>query len=355
MLLRLLSASVLMLWALGGQAADGTLIIGTKEAPPFSMKDTDNQWQGISIDLWRHIADGMDLEYEFREMSLAQLLQGAADGSLDGVVAALTVTAQREETVDFSHPFHSTGLAIAIPSGGSGSPWLRVLQGLMSPEFLKVVAALGLVLFVVGALVWAFEHRRNPEQFGGGTGRGLGSGFWWSAVTMTTVGYGDKAPVTLGGRIVALVWMFGAIIIISSFTAGITSALTVSTLGANISGPADLPKVRVGAVADTTSTTVLDERRIRHTAYPSLAEALGALADGKLDAVTYDAPILRYVVNQDFPETIQVLPGVFSRQDYAIALPPGSELREPVNRGLLSLLPSEQWRNTLFEHLGTDE
>ncbi|MGO2102628.1 MAG: ion channel [Psychroflexus halocasei] len=44
---------------------------------------------------------------------------------------------------------------------------------------------------------------------------------------MTTVGYGDKSPLSLGGRIVGLIWMFMAVIILSSLTAGIASALTV--------------------------------------------------------------------------------------------------------------------------------
>lgn len=47
---------------------------------------------------------------------------------------------------------------------------------------------------------------------------------------MTTVGYGDKSLRSTGGRIVSLIWMFTAIIIISGFTAGIASSLTVSNI-----------------------------------------------------------------------------------------------------------------------------
>ena len=120
-----------------------------------------------------------------------------------------------------------------------------------------MVFALALVLLGVGLLVWWFERRKNPNQFGGNPAKGIGSGFWWSAVTMTTVGYGDKAPLTVGGRLVALVWMFVALIIISSFTAAITSSLTVTQLESAVKGPEDLPKIRVGAIENTTSESYL--------------------------------------------------------------------------------------------------
>ena len=81
--------------------------------------------------------------------------------------------------------------------------------------------------------MWLFERKRNKEMFGQGI-KGLGAGFWWSAVTMTTVGYGDKAPVTAAGRTIGFIWMFAAILLISGLTASIASALTVSSLDSKI-------------------------------------------------------------------------------------------------------------------------
>ena len=87
-------------------AAPQPLIVGTKEAPPFSMKTSDGQWTGLSIDLWRQIAAELNLQFEFRELSLNQLLEGVSDGSLDAVVAALTITSEREKKFDFTHGSH---------------------------------------------------------------------------------------------------------------------------------------------------------------------------------------------------------------------------------------------------------
>ena len=232
----------------GGQQSSDTpqpLIVGTKEAPPFSMKTSDGQWTGLSIELWRQIAAELNFRFEFKELTLKQLLEGVTDGSLDAAVAALTITSEREKNFDFTHAFYTTGLGIAV-AAKAHNPWFTVVRRFISAAFLKVVASLTLVLLGVGVLIWWFEHKKNPQQFNGSAARGIGSGFWWSAVTMTTVGYGDKAPVTLAGRILGLIWMFVAIIIISSFTAAITSSLTVTQLETVIKGPEDLPKVTVG-------------------------------------------------------------------------------------------------------------
>ena len=42
---------------------------------------------------------------------------------------------------------------------------------------------------------------------------------WWSAVTVTTVGYGDRFPVTSGGRIIAIILMVTGIGLFGAFTA----------------------------------------------------------------------------------------------------------------------------------------
>ena len=327
------------------------LIVGTKESPPFSMKTSDGQWNGLSIDLWRQIAAELNLQFEFRELTLKQLLEGVTDGSLDAAVAAFTITPEREKKLDFTHAFYTTGLGIAV-AGKAQNPWFTVAGRFFSIAFLKVVATLTLVLLGVGVLVWWFEHKKNPQQFNGSTARGIGSGFWWSAVTMTTVGYGDKAPVTLAGRILGLIWMFVAIIIISSFTAAITSSLTVTQLESVIKGPEDLPKVTVGTIANTTSESYLKQIQISFRSYGSPQEGLSALKGRKIQALVYDAPILRYYIHQNYVGSLEVLPYRLQRQEYGIALQPNSPLREQINVVLLQKIREKAWQDRLSHYIG---
>ncbi|MEQ8767837.1 MAG: transporter substrate-binding domain-containing protein [Planctomycetota bacterium] len=325
------------------------LVVGTKQAEPFSFRGEDDVWRGISIDLWRRMAERLDLDYELEERSLEALIDGLEKGELDAAVAALTVTAEREKIGDFTHPFYPSGLGIAVPlktESGFGS----LAKSLFSLEFLQVVLWLALVISVAGILIWIFERRKNEQFHGKG---GLASGFWWSAVTMTTVGYGDKAPVTPGGRGVAVVWMFASVIMISGFTAAIASSLTLQTLTSAVEGPDDLGSVdRVGTVAASTSEAYLIDRRISRATFPDVRTALAEIASGKLKAVVYDAPILKYLVNEEFPESVTVLPMVFERQDYAIGLPLDSPLRKDFNRALLEITSSDEWRDILYRYLG---
>ena len=324
------------------------LVVATKEAPPFSMKSDDGNWSGISIALWRAIAGELDLKYRFVETDLQGILDGLKEGRYDAAVAALTVTQERENIFDFTHPFYTTGLGIAVKQAQDS--WTGVVKRFFSIAFLKVIFLLTVTLLIFGLIVWLLEKRRNPEQFGNSV-KGIGDGFWWAAVTMTTVGYGDKAPKTLAGRIIATIWMFAAIIVISSFTASITSSLTVSQLGSAIKGPENLPGHKVASIKGSTSERYLSSHRITYVNYANIEEGLRAVNSGEVDCMVYDAPILKYYMAKGNHRMI-VLKRVFEQQYYAFGLIQGSPLRESINRTLLEKTELPWWQDTLYEYLG---
>lgn len=332
------------------QDAPTDLRVGTKDAPPFAMQDKNGEWTGISIELWQDVASRLGMQSTFVETDLEGLVSGLEDGSIDVSVAALSITASRESRIDFTHPFFTSGLGIAVSASGSAG-WGSILTRFPLVPFLKVVALLAAVLLIAGMVVWLFERRKNAEQFGGGV-RGIGHAFWWSAVTMTTVGYGDKAPATLGGRLVGLVWMFGSVFLISAFTATIASTLTTQQLRGKVNGPEDLPRARLGAVVGSTGAAYLDRKRLTFAAYSTPADALQGLADDHIDAVIYDRPILRYLALRDFNGRLDVLAHRLDEQNYGIGLPSGSPLREVVNRELLEVLSEPSWADLTRRYLG---
>jgi len=146
--------------------------------------------------------------------------------------------------------------------------------------------------------------------------------------------------------------MFTSVIIISSFTAAIASSLTVTQLELKVRGPEDLPKVRVASVRGSTSEAYLTSQRITFDRYDSAIEGLKAVAAGELDAMVYDAPVLRYLISNELNGTLRVLPQTFERQYYAFGLPQGSELRELINRILVQRISQPEWQVILQKYLG---
>ena len=333
------------------QPSEGVLIVGTKIAPPFAMKDKNGEWEGISVELWQRVASELGHKYEWKELGLQQLVEGVSDSSLDVGVAALTITAERESMFDFSHSYYSTGLSIAVPKT-SGSGWIAIIKGVFSWQMLVIVLILISTLFVVGALAWLLERKKNPKSFNPKVIPGIANGIWWAAVTMTTVGYGDMTPKSLGGRIVALFWMFASLLLISAVIAGATSALTIAKIKPLVAGPEDLAKARIATIENSTSDHYLKGRRLQRHYYVSVEEGLSALSQGKVDAMVYDAPLLKYLVNLHFEENLKVVDKVFEFQHYGIAFPENSPLREPVNRIMLDMIRQPEWQEIQRKYLG---
>lgn len=327
------------------------LRVAVREVPPFAMRDSAGNWEGLSVDLWQDVADKLNLNFEWRELGLADTLEQIAGGELDVAVAALSVTGERERTLDFSHPYYVSGLSAAYAEG-SGNPWLATLAAFFSWEFVSAVGSLAVVLLIAGLGIWWFERRDNAEQFGeGDVRRGIGDGFWWSAVTMTTVGYGDKAPRTFGGRVVALIWMFVGLIIIASFTASIAASLTTNELTGNLLRERPLGELRVGVLEDSAGENYARNRGARVTAYASVTDALAALGTGDLDTVVHDAPVLRYQIRERDLDAV-VDDRVLLRDDYAFAFPEDSPLRNDINLALLSILLEPAWQHIRARYLG---
>jgi len=96
----------------------------------------------------------------------------------------------------------------------------KILRGVGKCDKIIYISMLFALLF--GCVVWIYERSINP---GFKVRTGVGTSLYWSFVTMTTVGYGDVTPVTLVGRVLAVVWMFVGLMIASVMTATLTDTV----------------------------------------------------------------------------------------------------------------------------------
>ena len=329
---------------------DRELVVATREVPPFAMKRQDGTWRGISIELWRRIARRLHLRYRLAEQTSNQeIIDGIANGKFDAGIAALTVTAERNRIVDFTQPYYTAGLGIAVARGEPR--WLAIFRTLFSFGFLQAVSILLGLAMGVGFVIWLLE-RRKTEHFSGGA-KGLGTGFWWSATAMTQAGASPQAPATLPGRLVAIGWMIASVIAVAVFTAGVTSTLTQRELQGVVHDSRDLRHVRVATMAGSATVSYLDREHISHRTFPTARDGLTALQAGEIDAFVYDKPLLSWLVLQDFSAKLRVLDIVLEHEHYAIALPKtGSPLSQVLNASLLEETESDWWDRTVFQYLG---
>jgi polar amino acid transport system substrate-binding protein len=343
----------------GAQAADDefmhelttrTIVVGVKEAPPFSMKEADGTWSGISVELWKRVASDLHVQFRFAEEPTVQaLLDKTQAGQIDVAVAALTVTADRERNVDFAQPFFSTGLGVAVRTEAAIS-WTPVVRTLGSVGFLEAVGALVGLAITTGLAVWLLERRSN-DDFAGGS-KGLASGVWWSAVAMTQRSSSVGGPKTVPGRIIAVFWMVTSIIALAVFTASVTSVLTMKQLQKAVNDAHELSTVRVGTVAGTTAENALARMNVEYVAYAKPLDGLNDLKADKLDAFVYDRPLLAWNVRRHHPFAIKLLDSTFEPQSYAFAVPTGSPLRKSISISILNAIQSDWWTQTRFRYLG---
>ena len=333
-----------------------TLAVGISNDPPFTIRNSDGSWTGISVELWQELASELGLKYDFRETSLTDRFRGLAEGWLDVSIGPLTITAPREEVCDFTHAYYWTTLAVALEAtdsfGGYNLPF-GFAYFLFLWAVLKVALGLLVVMAVVAVLIWYIERRANATQFGNGnTIRGLGTALWWSAVTMASVGYGDVIPRTLIGRTIAVVWMFASLVLISTFTATMASTLTAESLAkqSGVQRVEDLRQLRIGAVSNSFGAKFLETNRIPFKPVP-FDKMFDALKTKEVQAIVYDEPILRYAIQTQFPGKYKVLPIPLDGELYGFALREGSTLREPLNRALLQKIHEPAWRTLIDRYL----
>lgn len=92
-------------------------------------------------------------------------------------------------------------------------------DGIVASAARAVVVAVGL-LVTIGALAM-LDAERDADEANITT---FGDALWWAIVTITTVGYGDRYPVTLEGRLIATIMMLLGIALVGVVTAGIATA-----------------------------------------------------------------------------------------------------------------------------------
>ncbi|WP_224996747.1 transporter substrate-binding domain-containing protein [Cesiribacter sp. SM1] len=321
------------------------LIIGLHPQPPYIIKGENGTWDGISIRLWRAVAENLKITYRYMEIAPddapAALQQGKIDLLLQG-----DVTAEADALIDFSHFYHTAEMGVATAKFGGIS---SITKAFFNKRFWVITAMLSVLLLIVGSIIYLVERGQNEDHFGGDRSilEGIGSGFWWAGVTMTTIGYGDKAPVTPLGRAVALLWMLVAMAVTAVLTASLVSVVMGSSGKDQVKVPGDLRDMEVAAVEGSGAARYLEQERISYQKFQDLQEALHAVNKNELDAVLHNVPVLRYTINNSSSLRLQVQAVGIDPHYFALGFKEDSPLREPLNHALLRIINTPLWQQEL--------
>ncbi|KAK7261085.1 hypothetical protein RIF29_27389 [Crotalaria pallida] len=164
-----------------------------------------------------------------RNPSYDDLVYQVSQNNFDAAVGDVTIVTNRTRIVDFTQPFSTSGLVVLVPVKEiKSSPW-----AFLKPFTAQMWCVTGAFFLFVGTVVWILEHRHNQE-FRGSPRQQLTTVFWFTFSTMF-FSHRENTVSTLG-RLVLIIWLFVVLIINSSYTASLTSILTVQQLSSQIEG-----------------------------------------------------------------------------------------------------------------------
>ena len=183
------------------------------------------------------------------------MLDAVRGGKHEAGIAAISITAQRGETMEFSQPMFRSGLSIMVPANAQT---LDVLGIMLSTGMLKALGIFLLVLTIPAHIIWFLARGRDDGlPISENYFPGIFDAIFWSAELMG--GAAQAHPHRVFAGFAAIIWIYAGIVLISYFTAFATTSMTMQSLRGEINGPSDLRGKRVAVVEGSTSAAYARE------------------------------------------------------------------------------------------------
>jgi len=313
-----------------------TLRVGTYPYAPCVFVN-DGVPTGFSIEIFEEIAKDIGWEYKYVLFdNVDEVITAQKEGTIDVSAASVTITSEREGYIDFSYPYYNSGLSIIGRDKAEFSIFYKI--GLYFQRAWRGLLALFIFIIVCGIIMWFLE--RGFPNFNDSFWKGTGDGAWWTEVTMTTVGYGDKFPQTVKGKIFASFVMWFGIAVVSPYViAEMNQTLAIIRESSSVDY---LKGKKIGVVANTTAHIEARDLKARVVTGKNIKEVFQMLETKKVDVVMTDLPMLKYYSknNPDYVLSSTVL----KKQDYGITFEYLSPLRDVFNRELLRMKEEGRYR-----------
>lgn len=270
--------------------------------------------------------------------SYSDLVNMVSDKVIDAAVGDIAITTVRTAIVDFTQPYVSTGLVIVVPIKDVKSNTWAFLR----PFSVIMWCVTGAFFFLIGVVIWLLEHRVNSD-FRGSPKRQCVTIFLFSFSTLFQSQQEDTLSTL--GRFVMMVWLFLLMVITSSYTASLTSFLTVQQLSTSIDGIDSLIAsnepigYQEGSFARDYMINALNIHRSRLVSLADPEAYATALQvgpkDGGVAAIVDELPYVELFLQRTSGFGIVGRP--FTRSGWGFALPRGSPLPLDLSSAIMKL------------------
>ncbi|EOA26533.1 hypothetical protein CARUB_v10022590mg [Capsella rubella] len=263
------------------------------------------------------------------------LVDKVYNGTLDAFVGDVTITAHRSTRVDFTLPYTESGVSMMVPvrDNKNKNTWV-----FLKPWSLDLWLTTGCFFVLIGFVVWLFEHRVNTD-FRGPPHHQIGTSFWFSFSTMVFA-HREKVVSNLA-RFVVVVWCFVVLVLTQSYTANLTSFLTVQRFQPTVTNVNDLKRngdyvgYQHGAfVKDILLKEGFDESRL--VAFGSSEDCNALLSNRSIAAVFDEIPYLRAILSQNCSKYVMVEP-TYKTAGFGFAFPKNSPFTGDVSKAILNV------------------
>jgi ABC-type amino acid transport substrate-binding protein len=311
-----------------------TLTVGVYVHPPFVMEEN-GVFTGMAVELWEWLADRLDLESNYIEINtITELVDAVEVGTIDVALTNLTISRDRAERIDFTHPWFDAGQRIMVNEDRGAGFW-DVVGGLHQSGHLRAYSWIAFVILIATVLVTLFD-RQFDKDFPRRWRDGLAESFY-TVMSVATSGRPPSRKNLFGwiGRIWQGLWLVCGIAVLAYLTSSVTSVMTTLSLTNQINSVADLPGRPVGVEAGSVSEQYARERGLDVHLFAHTHEAVEALLSGEIAAIVGDAPILEYHAHTNPQQPVIVVGPIFAPDKYGFALSHGSALTRPLTVELI--------------------
>jgi polar amino acid transport system substrate-binding protein len=334
--------------------------LAVKSLAPFVFEDN-GKYTGFSIELWDAISKNLNLETTTvnNNKNVTELIDSVSTNKSDVGIAGVSITAERENKIDFSYPMFRSGLSILTTDSTKSNSIVPPIFGQIGAviwkyEFLNLVMWMILLSLIPATLLYLSERRKkdgflDDENFF----RGVISAYWWALTGI--FGQEDRHPATKTGKAFGLIWMVFGVLFLAFFTAQITANLTSDKLNGTIHSIEDLKDKKVATIKGTTSAKYLKDNSIDYIEYDNLKDAAGSIDNKTTVAVVYDKPALEYFATTNKNNKYTVVGGAFTMEDYGIVLQTNSPIRKKINEELLKMYQNGEYTKIKEKWFGKND